>query len=60
MTGDWATPSCCLHGVAVRQRGDRVEVADTRRLGEVLAFTTAEWGEFLAAIRNGEFDTDTP
>lgn len=59
MTGDWATPSCCLHGVAVRKRGDRIEVADTRRLGETLTFTAAEWAEFLAAVRGGEFDTDS-
>lgn len=58
MTGGWVTASCCLHGVAVRQDEDRIEIADTRRPDEVLTFTVAEWAEFLAGVRAGEFDAE--
>lgn len=43
--------------VEVRSTGDAVEVRDTKdRQGPVLRFNSDSWTQFVAAVKNGEFD----
>jgi len=43
------------------KEGTEVLVRDSKNPdGPVLEFTAAEWDAFLAGLRNGEFDLDSP
>jgi len=43
--------------VEVRDRGDRVEVRDSKNpTGPILSFTPSEWDAFLDGAKKGEFD----
>jgi hypothetical protein len=58
----WKTSSRCGSAtcVAVRIGETAVLVRDTKdRDGAVLAFTPAEWRDFLAGVKLGEFDVES-
>jgi predicted secreted Zn-dependent protease len=55
----WRTAFSCNGGtcIAVAIAGQEVLIADTKKPdGPVLSYTHAEWHEFLAGAKNGDFD----
>jgi predicted secreted Zn-dependent protease len=55
----WHTALSCNGGscIKVAASGDIVLIADSKEPdGPVLAYTPAEWREFLAGAKNGDFD----
>ncbi len=55
----WRTALICNGGTCVKVAvsGQAVLVADSKTPdGTVLAYTPAEWRDFLAGVKNGDFD----
>lgn len=55
----WRTALSCNGGACVKvaASGPEVFIADSKTPdGPVLSYTQAEWQEFVASIKNGEFD----
>lgn len=55
----WHVSSACESGacVMVARRGDAVVFGNTSRPdGPVAKYTWAEWDEFLAGVKRGDFD----
>jgi predicted secreted Zn-dependent protease len=55
----WRTALSCNGGscVKVAVSGQMVVVGDTKTLnGPILSYTRAEWREFVAGVKNGDFD----
>ena len=55
----WRTALSCNGGtcIAVAVNDQEVLIADTKTPdGPVLSYTPAEWHEFLAGAKNGDFD----
>lgn len=62
MSLEWRKPSACTGGAAcpeVRDGEDeatRVLIRSSRRPDQTVGFTASEWRDFLAGVKNGEFD----
>ena len=58
----WKRSSFCnMNGcLEVRVDGSIVSIRDSSVPGPVLEFTRTEWAKFIAGVKAGEFDDDTP
>jgi hypothetical protein len=54
----WRVSRTCESGacIMVARRGDTVVLGNTNRSGPISVYTWAEWKEFLAGAKQGDFD----